>query len=172
MGAQAAAEVAVMRANGSRLVLLHTGEADPAGGVSIAAAATGCKGLEAASADPTQPSPTAVVSAAVAAVAAGAAAAEAAVAAEAAAAAMTHDVTLVSGRECGGSAPAGVATAAKFSVLRTASIRPPGIYGPGEQRHMPRVLRYARQGLFRYGISDLELLALGFDGSLSESLRL
>lgn len=30
------------------------------------------------------------------------------------------------------------------NVLRTCSVRPPGIWGPGEQRHFPRILQHAR----------------------------
>ncbi|KXZ47500.1 hypothetical protein GPECTOR_35g938 [Gonium pectorale] len=41
-------------------------------------------------------------------------------------------------------------------LLRTCAVRPPGIYGPAEQRHTPRILAYARQGLlcFRFGRRD------------------
>lgn len=34
--------------------------------------------------------------------------------------------------------------------LHTASVRPNSIYGPGEQRTLPRVVRYAQQGLFSF----------------------
>ncbi|XP_070808982.1 short-chain dehydrogenase/reductase family 42E member 1 [Pituophis catenifer annectens] len=34
-------------------------------------------------------------------------------------------------------------------VLRTCAIRPAGIYGPGEQRHLPRIVNYVEQGWFR-----------------------
>ncbi|XP_008572220.1 PREDICTED: short-chain dehydrogenase/reductase family 42E member 1-like [Galeopterus variegatus] len=36
------------------------------------------------------------------------------------------------------------------SVLRTCALRPAGIYGPGEQRHLPRVVSYIESGLFRF----------------------
>ncbi|XP_032086055.1 short-chain dehydrogenase/reductase family 42E member 1 [Thamnophis elegans] len=34
-------------------------------------------------------------------------------------------------------------------ILRTCAIRPAGIYGPGEQRHLPRIVNYVEQGWFR-----------------------
>ncbi|GAB4820511.1 hypothetical protein N2152v2_007557 [Parachlorella kessleri] len=34
--------------------------------------------------------------------------------------------------------------------LRTCAIRPAGIYGPGEQRHLPRIIRALEMGLFRF----------------------
>ncbi|MBN3309856.1 D42E1 reductase, partial [Amia calva] len=33
-------------------------------------------------------------------------------------------------------------------VLRTSALRPAGIYGPGEQRHLPRIVGYIERGLF------------------------
>ncbi|KAL7978966.1 hypothetical protein Chor_001269 [Crotalus horridus] len=33
-------------------------------------------------------------------------------------------------------------------ILRTCAIRPAGIYGPGEQRHLPRIVHYVEQGWF------------------------
>ncbi|XP_063169035.1 short-chain dehydrogenase/reductase family 42E member 1 [Candoia aspera] len=33
-------------------------------------------------------------------------------------------------------------------ILRTCSLRPAGIYGPGEQRHLPRIVNYIEQGWF------------------------
>ncbi|XP_077567801.1 short-chain dehydrogenase/reductase family 42E member 1 [Stigmatopora nigra] len=35
-------------------------------------------------------------------------------------------------------------------VLRTCALRPAGIYGPGEQRHLPRIVGYIENGLFRF----------------------
>ncbi|XP_062966165.1 short-chain dehydrogenase/reductase family 42E member 1-like [Cynocephalus volans] len=35
-------------------------------------------------------------------------------------------------------------------VLRTCALRPAGIYGPGEQRHLPRIVSYIERGLFRF----------------------
>ncbi|TRY90140.1 hypothetical protein DNTS_033333 [Danionella cerebrum] len=35
-------------------------------------------------------------------------------------------------------------------VLRTCALRPAGIYGPGEQRHLPRIVRYIEKGIFRF----------------------
>ncbi|XP_062923202.1 short-chain dehydrogenase/reductase family 42E member 1 [Mobula hypostoma] len=41
-------------------------------------------------------------------------------------------------------------------VLRTCALRPAGIYGPGEQRHLPRIVNYIENGLFKfvYGAAD------------------
>ena len=36
------------------------------------------------------------------------------------------------------------------AALRTCVIRPAGIYGPGECRHLPRVVSMLRSGLFRF----------------------
>nr|XP_061820549.1 short-chain dehydrogenase/reductase family 42E member 1-like [Nerophis lumbriciformis]XP_061820550.1 short-chain dehydrogenase/reductase family 42E member 1-like [Nerophis lumbriciformis] len=35
-------------------------------------------------------------------------------------------------------------------VLRTCALRPAGIYGPGEQRHLPRIVSYIEKGVFRF----------------------
>lgn len=35
-------------------------------------------------------------------------------------------------------------------VLRTCALRPAGIYGPGEQRHLPRIVSYIEKGIFRF----------------------
>lgn len=35
-------------------------------------------------------------------------------------------------------------------VLRTCALRPAGIYGPGEQRHLPRIVGYIEAGVFRF----------------------
>lgn len=35
-------------------------------------------------------------------------------------------------------------------VLRTCALRPAGIYGPGEQRHLPRIVGYIEKGMFRF----------------------
>ncbi|XP_033847523.1 short-chain dehydrogenase/reductase family 42E member 1 [Periophthalmus magnuspinnatus] len=35
-------------------------------------------------------------------------------------------------------------------VLRTCALRSAGIYGPGEQRHLPRVVSYIEKGIFRF----------------------
>ncbi|GAU97375.1 hypothetical protein RvY_08686 [Ramazzottius varieornatus] len=39
------------------------------------------------------------------------------------------------------------------AILRSCSLRLPGIYGPGEQRHLPRIVKYLEKGWvsFRYG---------------------
>uniref|UniRef100_A0A8C6YH51 Short chain dehydrogenase/reductase family 42E, member 1 n=1 Tax=Naja naja TaxID=35670 RepID=A0A8C6YH51_NAJNA len=39
-------------------------------------------------------------------------------------------------------------------ILRTCAIRPAGIYGPGEQRHLPRIVNYIEQGWFRCVYGD------------------
>ncbi|XP_067905273.1 short-chain dehydrogenase/reductase family 42E member 1 isoform X2 [Heterodontus francisci] len=41
-------------------------------------------------------------------------------------------------------------------VLQTCALRPAGIYGPGEQRHLPRIVNYIENGLFKfvYGAAD------------------
>ncbi|XP_035696140.1 short-chain dehydrogenase/reductase family 42E member 1-like [Branchiostoma floridae] len=41
-------------------------------------------------------------------------------------------------------------------TLHTCALRPAGIYGPGEQRHLPRIVSYIEQGLFAvvYGEPD------------------
>lgn len=35
-------------------------------------------------------------------------------------------------------------------VFRTTALRPAGIYGPGEKRHLPRIVSYIEKGLFRF----------------------
>lgn len=35
-------------------------------------------------------------------------------------------------------------------VLRSCALRPAGIYGPGEQRHLPRIVGYIEKGIFRF----------------------
>lgn len=35
-------------------------------------------------------------------------------------------------------------------VLRSCALRPAGIYGPGEQRHLPRIVSYIEKGIFRF----------------------
>ncbi|XP_077419127.1 short-chain dehydrogenase/reductase family 42E member 1 [Vanacampus margaritifer] len=35
-------------------------------------------------------------------------------------------------------------------LLRTCALRPAGIYGPGEQRHLPRIVGYIENGIFRF----------------------
>lgn len=39
-------------------------------------------------------------------------------------------------------------------VLRTCALRPAGIYGPGEQRHLPRIVSYIERGLFKFVYGD------------------
>lgn len=39
-------------------------------------------------------------------------------------------------------------------VLRSCALRPAGIYGPGEQRHLPRVVGYIEKGIFRFVYGD------------------
>ncbi|XP_045074656.1 short-chain dehydrogenase/reductase family 42E member 1-like [Coregonus clupeaformis] len=39
-------------------------------------------------------------------------------------------------------------------VLRTCALRPAGIYGPGEQRHLPRIVGYIEKGIFRFVYGD------------------
>ncbi|KAM9408776.1 short-chain dehydrogenase/reductase family 42E member 1 [Pholidichthys leucotaenia] len=39
-------------------------------------------------------------------------------------------------------------------VLRTCALRPAGIYGPGEQRHLPRIVSYIENGIFRFVYGD------------------
>ncbi|KAL8194986.1 UNVERIFIED_CONTAM: hypothetical protein K2H54_043628 [Gekko kuhli] len=39
-------------------------------------------------------------------------------------------------------------------VLRTCALRPAGIFGPGEQRHLPRIVSYIEQGWFRFVYGD------------------
>lgn len=35
-------------------------------------------------------------------------------------------------------------------VFRSCALRPAGIYGPGEQRHLPRIVGYIEKGIFRF----------------------
>mmetsp|Transcript_15618 Transcript_15618/g.38871 ORF Transcript_15618/g.38871 Transcript_15618/m.38871 type:complete len:424 (-) Transcript_15618:176-1447(-) len=51
-----------------------------------------------------------------------------------------------------GAAPGGA------RVLRTCAVRPAGIYGPGEQRHVPRIIRMARSGLLQFTFGDPDAL--------------
>lgn len=44
--------------------------------------------------------------------------------------------------------------AGEGGVLRTCALRPAGIYGPGEQRHLPRIVGYLESGLFRFVYGD------------------
>lgn len=39
-------------------------------------------------------------------------------------------------------------------VLRSCALRPAGIYGPGEQRHLPRIVHYIEQGWFKFVYGD------------------
>ncbi|XP_005073129.1 short-chain dehydrogenase/reductase family 42E member 1 [Mesocricetus auratus] len=39
-------------------------------------------------------------------------------------------------------------------ILRTCALRPAGIYGAGEQRHLPRIVSYIERGLFRFVYGD------------------
>ncbi|XP_066541565.1 short-chain dehydrogenase/reductase family 42E member 1 [Hoplias malabaricus] len=43
-------------------------------------------------------------------------------------------------------------------VLRTCALRPAGIYGPGEQRHLPRIVEYIEKGLFGFVYGDPDSL--------------
>jgi len=44
----------------------------------------------------------------------------------------------------------GTALRGSSGVLRTCALRPAGIYGPGEQRHLPRIVGYIERGIFRF----------------------
>ncbi|KAG7242572.1 hypothetical protein INR49_020285 [Caranx melampygus] len=44
----------------------------------------------------------------------------------------------------------GTALKDRSGVLRTCALRPAGIYGPGEQRHLPRIVGYIEKGIFRF----------------------
>ncbi|MEQ2202440.1 hypothetical protein XENOCAPTIV_031003 [Xenoophorus captivus] len=44
----------------------------------------------------------------------------------------------------------GAALFGSSEVLRTCALRPAGIYGPGEQRHLPRIVSYIERGIFRF----------------------
>nr|XP_036849778.1 short-chain dehydrogenase/reductase family 42E member 1 [Manis javanica]XP_036849780.1 short-chain dehydrogenase/reductase family 42E member 1 [Manis javanica]XP_036849781.1 short-chain dehydrogenase/reductase family 42E member 1 [Manis javanica]XP_036849782.1 short-chain dehydrogenase/reductase family 42E member 1 [Manis javanica]XP_036849783.1 short-chain dehydrogenase/reductase family 42E member 1 [Manis javanica]XP_036849784.1 short-chain dehydrogenase/reductase family 42E member 1 [Man len=48
----------------------------------------------------------------------------------------------------------GAALERSDGVLRTCALRPAGIYGPGEQRHLPRIVSYIEQGLFKFVYGD------------------
>lgn len=39
-------------------------------------------------------------------------------------------------------------------VLRACALHPAGIYGPGEQRHLPRIVGYIEKGIFRFVYGD------------------
>ncbi|XP_002711704.1 short-chain dehydrogenase/reductase family 42E member 1 [Oryctolagus cuniculus] len=48
----------------------------------------------------------------------------------------------------------GMALEGGQGVLRTCAVRPAGIYGPGEQRHLPRIVSYLERGLFKFVYGD------------------
>ncbi|XP_060898008.1 short-chain dehydrogenase/reductase family 42E member 1 [Labrus mixtus] len=48
----------------------------------------------------------------------------------------------------------GAALEGGSGVLRTCALRPAGIYGPGEQRHLPRIVSYIEKGIFRFVYGD------------------
>lgn len=48
----------------------------------------------------------------------------------------------------------GTALERSDGVLRTCALRPAGIYGPGEQRHLPRIVSYIERGLFKFVYGD------------------
>ncbi|XP_068430970.1 short-chain dehydrogenase/reductase family 42E member 1 [Clinocottus analis] len=48
----------------------------------------------------------------------------------------------------------GTALADGSGVLRCCALRPAGIYGPGEQRHLPRIVSYIEKGIFRFVYGD------------------
>nr|XP_058900005.1 short-chain dehydrogenase/reductase family 42E member 1 isoform X2 [Kogia breviceps] len=48
----------------------------------------------------------------------------------------------------------GTALERSDGVLRTCALRPAGIYGPGEQRHLPRIVSYIEKGLFKFVYGD------------------
>lgn len=52
----------------------------------------------------------------------------------------------------------GSALKGRSGVLRTCALRPAGIYGPGEQRHLPRVVDYIERGIFRFVYGDASSL--------------
>ncbi|XP_030060378.1 short-chain dehydrogenase/reductase family 42E member 1 isoform X2 [Microcaecilia unicolor] len=43
-------------------------------------------------------------------------------------------------------------------TLSTCALRPAGIYGPGEQRHLPRIVGYIESGLFKFVYGDPDSL--------------
>lgn len=44
----------------------------------------------------------------------------------------------------------GTALKGGSGLLRSCALRPAGIYGPGEQRHLPRIVGYIEKGIFRF----------------------
>ncbi|KAM9764590.1 short-chain dehydrogenase/reductase family 42E member 1 [Menidia menidia] len=48
----------------------------------------------------------------------------------------------------------GTALRGSSGALRTCALRPAGIYGPGEQRHLPRIVGYIESGIFRFVYGD------------------
>ncbi|XP_061450442.1 short-chain dehydrogenase/reductase family 42E member 1 isoform X1 [Rhineura floridana] len=48
----------------------------------------------------------------------------------------------------------GMALGEGRGVLRTCALRPAGIYGPGEQRHLPRIMGYVERGWFQFIYGD------------------
>ncbi|XP_064129807.1 short-chain dehydrogenase/reductase family 42E member 1 isoform X1 [Loxodonta africana] len=48
----------------------------------------------------------------------------------------------------------GTALEGSDDVLRTCALRSAGIYGPGEQRHLPRIVSYIERGLFKFVYGD------------------
>jgi nucleoside-diphosphate-sugar epimerase len=46
----------------------------------------------------------------------------------------------------------------KGKKLYTCAIRPAAIYGPGEERHLPRILKMARLGLLKFRIGGPNVL--------------
>ncbi|XP_069758321.1 short-chain dehydrogenase/reductase family 42E member 1 isoform X2 [Narcine bancroftii] len=57
-------------------------------------------------------------------------------------------------------------------VLRTCALRPAGIYGPGEQRHLPRIVNYIEKGLFKfvYGAADCLVEFVHIDNLVSAQI--
>ncbi|XP_036043986.1 short-chain dehydrogenase/reductase family 42E member 1 [Onychomys torridus] len=52
----------------------------------------------------------------------------------------------------------GLAFKQGHGVLRTCALRPAGIYGAGEQRHLPRIVSYIERGLFKFVYGDPDSL--------------
>lgn len=48
----------------------------------------------------------------------------------------------------------GTALVNGLGMLRTCALRPAGIYGPGEQRHLPRIVGYIESGIFQFVYGD------------------
>lgn len=48
----------------------------------------------------------------------------------------------------------GTVLANGLDILKTCALRPAGIYGPGEQRHLPRIVGYIESGIFRFVYGD------------------